>query len=97
MILLSQTITHMRQKFEALQEQAARVGRKINANKTKETRILSPANAGNTSCPGEIRKRVTTFTYLGGLITTTDRTEEDVEARCRKAQVALSILRPIWR
>ena len=34
-VLLSQKITHMRQKFEALQEQAARVGLKVNAAKTK--------------------------------------------------------------
>lgn len=34
---------------------------------------------------------------LGSLINTTGGTEEDVEARCRKAPTALSILRPIWR
>ena len=39
MVLLSQKITHMRQKFAALLEQAARVGLKINASKTKEMRI----------------------------------------------------------
>ena len=33
--------------------------------------------------------------YIG--IVTSGGTEEDVEARCRKAQVAFSILRPIWR
>ena len=87
----------MRQKFAALLEQAARVGLKINASKTKEMRIRSPANTGNINCVGEVLEQVSAFTYLGNLITTSGGTEEDVEARCRKAQVAFSILRPIWR
>ena len=87
----------MRQKFAALLEQAARVGLKINASKTKEMRIRSPPNTGNINCVGEVLEQVSAFTYLGSLITTSGGTEEDVEARCRKAQVAFSILRPIWR
>ena len=87
----------MRQKFATLVEEAARVGLKINASKTKEMRIRSPANTGNINCVGEVLEKVSAFTYLGSLITTTGGTDEDVEARCRKAQVALSILRPIWR
>ena len=97
MVLLSQKITHMRQKFTTLVEQGARVGLKINASKTKEMRIRSPANTGNINCVGEVLEQVLALTYFGSLITTTGGTEEDVEARCRKAQVAFSILRPIWR
>ena len=97
MVLLSQKITHMRPKLVALVEQAARVGLKINASKTKEMRIRSPANTGNINCVGEDLEHVSAFTYLGSLIATTGGTEEDVEASCRKAQVAFSILRPIWR
>ena len=47
LVLLSQKIARMRQKLEALQEQAARVGLKVNAAKTKEMRIWSSANRGN--------------------------------------------------
>ena len=97
MVLLSQKITHMRQTFATLLEQAARVGLKINASKTKEMRIRSPENTGNINCDGEFLEQVSAFTYLGSLITTSGGTEEDFEARCRKAQVAFSILRPIWR
>ena len=60
-------------------------------------RIRSPANTGNINCVGEVLEQVSAFTYLGSLITTTGGTEEDVEASCRKAQVAFSISRPIWR
>ena len=80
MILLSQKITHMRPKFAALLEQAARVGLKINASKTKEMRIRSPANTGNINCVGEVLEQVSAFTYLGSLITTSGGTEKDVEA-----------------
>ena len=97
MVLPRQNITHMRQKFAVLVEQAARVGLKINATKTKEMRIRSPANTGNINFVGEVLEQVLAFTYLGSLITTTSGTEEDVDARCRKAQLAFSILRPIWR
>lgn len=54
MVLLSQKIAHMRQKFAALLEQAARVGLKINTSKTKEMRIRCPANTGNINCVGEV-------------------------------------------
>ena len=89
----------MRQKFTTVVEQGARVGLKINASKTKEMRmrIRSPANTGNINCVGEVLEQALALTYFGSLITTTGGTEGDVEARCRKAQVAFSILRPIWR
>ena len=48
-VLLSQK----RQKFEALQEQGARVGLKVNAAKTKDIRIRSLGNAGSISYAGE--------------------------------------------
>ena len=68
MVLLSQKITHMKQKFAVLVEQAASVGLKINASKTKEMRIRSPANTGNINCVGEVLEQVLAFTYLGSLI-----------------------------
>ena len=52
----------MKQKFVVLVEQAARVGLKINASKTKEMRIWSPANTGNINCEGEVLEQVSAFT-----------------------------------
>ena len=92
LVLLIQKIAHMRQKLEAMQKQAARVGLKVNASKTTKMRIRFPANAGNISCAGEALARVTAFTYLGSLINTKGGTEEDVEARCRKVQAGFFIL-----
>ena len=61
MVLPSQKITHMRQKFVALVEQAARGGLKINSSKTKEMRTESPANTGNINCVGEVLEQVSAF------------------------------------
>ena len=85
------------QVFYALQQQAARVGLKVNASKTKSMRIRSPANTEDITCGVEILKQVTAFTYLGSLVSITGSTEEDVKARCRKAQSAFCMLRPVWR
>ena len=96
LVFLCQKITHARQKFEALQGQADRVGLKVNASKTKEMRIRAPPNTGDIMRRGKALEQVTVFTYLGSIVTTTGGTEEDVEARCRKAQVAFSMLGPVW-
>ena len=66
-------------------------------NMRQKFAALVEQGTGNINSVGEVLEQVTAFTYLGSLITTTGGTEEDVEARCRKAQVAFSILRPIWR
>lgn len=68
----------------------------MNAPWTKEVRFRS-ANTGEVTCGGETLEQVTVFKYLSGLITATGSTEEDAEARCKKAQIAFYILRPIWR
>lgn len=91
-VLLSQKIDHTRQKVEALQEQAARIGLKVNATKTKEMRIRSPAKTGNISRAGEILEGVTAFLHLSSIITAIGGPEEDVGARCRKVQAAFSSL-----
>lgn len=64
MVLLNPKIIHMRQRFEALQEQvqAAKVELKVHATKTKEIEDSFPGNAGNISYAGEILEWVTGFT-----------------------------------
>lgn len=62
MILLSQKVTHIQQKLQAVQEKAARVGLKVNASQTKEMKIWSTVNTGNIVCAGDVLKWVTDFT-----------------------------------
>ena len=60
-------------------------------------RIRAPANAGDIMYRRKALEQVTVVTYLVSIVTTTGGAEEDVEASCRKAQVAFSMLRPVWR
>ena len=63
MILLSQKVTHIQQKLQAVQDKAARVGLKLNASQAKEMKIWSPVNTGNNIvCAGDVLKWVTDFT-----------------------------------
>ena len=78
LVLLSEKVSHIRKKLEALQEQAARTGLKVSAYNTKERRIRSSANTRDITCGGEVLEQVMAFAYLGSLIATTGGTEEDV-------------------
>ena len=96
-VLLSQKIAHACKKFQALQEEAAKVGLKVNNTKTKERRMGTPCNAGNILCNDQPLERVESFTYLGSIVNTTGGSDEDVESRSRKAQAVFYLLRPIWK
>ena len=91
LIMRSQTITDARQKFEAFQEQADRVGLNVNASKTKEMRIRAPPNAGDAMCRGKALEQVTVFTYLGSIVTTTEGREEDVASCLLHVKTSLEI------
>jgi hypothetical protein len=96
-VLLSQKIAHAREKFEALQDEAAKVGLKVNKTKTKEMRVGTPSNAGSILCKDQPLERVESFTYLGSIVNTAGGSDEDVETRCRKAQAVFYLLRSIWK
>ena len=46
---------------------------------------------------GEAVERVSEFTYLGSIINETGRTDEDITARIRKAQLTFLMLMPVWK
>ena len=97
-VLFTQTIYNpCTSEVEALQDEAAKVGRKVNNIKTKEMRVGTPSNAENILCKDQQLERVEAFTYLGNIITTTEGSDEDVEARCKKAQAMFYMLRPVWK
>ena len=79
-----------------LETTAKKVGLYINPSKTKSMRI-NANNANKTKIRGAELEDVTQFTYLGSVISTTGGTDEDIQARKRKAQQAFAILKPIWR
>jgi hypothetical protein len=65
--------------FENLENEATKVGLKINVNKSKEIRIAM--NNNETLCIySETTERVTQFAYLWRIINNTGDTEADIMA-----------------
>jgi hypothetical protein len=81
--------------LERTEKEAAKVGLKININKSKEMRIAT--NNNEALCiHGETIERVPKFTYLLGIIDNTGGAEADTMARIQKAQTTFSPLNKIW-
>ena len=70
--------------LERKEKEAAKVGLKINVNKSKEMRITM--NNNETLCiHSETTERVTQFAYLGSIIKNTGGTEANTTSHIRKA------------
>ena len=95
LVLFSRTQGHLQEKTTKLQEEASKQGLTINTDKTKTMRVnaknLNPITVG-----GAELEDVEKFTYLGCVVTRTGGTEEDVEARVRKARNSYHSLKKIW-
>ena len=94
-VLSSHTLGHIHQKTTKLEEEAAKLGLIINSDKTKSMRI-NARNPDPVTVSGAQVEDVEKFTYLGCIATRTGGTEEDVEARIRKARNSYHDLRKIW-
>jgi hypothetical protein len=80
--------------LERIEREAAKVGLKINVNKSKEMRI---AMNNETFCKhSKAIERVTQFAYLGSIIDNAGAKEADTTARIRKAQTAFCALNRSW-
>ncbi|XP_045171092.2 uncharacterized protein LOC123533508 [Mercenaria mercenaria] len=93
--LLSSKFQHMQQKTEKLKENASSIGLKINSRKTKvmrlNARIQTPVKIDQTNI-----EDVETFTYLGGIITSKEGSDEDIDSRIGKGRNQFRRLRKIW-
>ena len=94
--LMSQKQQHMQQKTDRLTEEAAKTGLKVNKEKTEVMKINAKQN-NPIMLEGHNLKEVTSFTYLGSVISTTGGADEDIKARINKARHAFVTLRPIWK
>ena len=93
--LLAHSTRAMQTMLERTVREAAKVGLKINVNKSKEMRIAMKNN--KILCiHGETMERMTQFAYLGSIINNTGGTEVDITTRIRKTQAAFSTLNKIW-
>lgn len=94
--LLSHSRHHMQEKTSRLEETAASAGLRINRTKTKVMRVRNQDTQPITLKTGDIEE-VTSFTYLGSVVSATGGTEEDIKARLNKARVSFRSLDRIWR
>ena len=88
--------THATTKTDNLAQKASKTGLQINLEKT-ETRTLfkmqdKPIKVGDSEL-----KEVTSFTYLGSIVSVIGGSDKDIKARIGKARHAFITLRPVWR
>ena len=86
----------MQQKMDSIQQESAKHDLVINTDKTKSLRLCHQHNTP-VKIGEEQVEDVTTFQYIGSLISHSGGAEEDVKARIRKAQTAFTMLNPVWR
>ena len=93
--LLSQKLQHMQEKTSILEETAAKIGLKINKEKTKIMRI-NTTNTDPIKLRNEDLEEVEEFTYLGSKVNTTGGTDNDIKIRICKARTAFNLLKKVW-
>ena len=94
--LMSQRQQHMQQKTDKLTAEAAKTGLRVNKDKTEVMKI-NPKQNNAITLEGQNLTEVTSFTYLGSIVSTTGGADEDIKARINKARHAFVTLRPIWK
>jgi hypothetical protein len=94
--LLSHSLTHMQSKTDVLQGTAAATGLHINAQKTKFMGI-NAQHQRSITLEGQAIEEVEKFTYLGSVVGKKGGSDEDIEARIKKARQSFIMLRPIWK
>ena len=93
--LLSSKHQDIQSKTQRLHINANQVGLKINTKKTKVIRLNSRIKDPVKIDDQEIED-VNTFTYLGGIVTSTGGCDEDINNRLGKAKVQFRRLKKIW-
>mgnify|MGYP002637338025 FL=1 len=94
--LLSSKFQHIQLKTDKLQENASKIGLKINSSKTKVMR-MNTTNNNPVKLNEKDLEDVDTFTYLGGIVTTKGGCDNDMDNRLKKAKGQFSRLRKIRR
>lgn len=94
--LLSHSLREIKTKLDDLQEHSHEIGLKINPRKTKNLRINNKSEEALMLGEEDIEK-VSSFCYLGSIISEDGGTTEDIRCRIKKATAAFAQLRPIWK
>ena len=94
--LLSSTIDHLHHKTEKLEENAGRVGLKLNAKKCKVLKVNSKRETPiivNNNTVEEVDK----FCYLGANVSSDGGSNADIKKRIALACAAMKKLHRIWQ
>ena len=94
--LLSSKFQHIQMKTNKLQENASKIGLKVNTAKTKIMR-MNTTNTNPVRLNDKDLEDVDSFTYLGGVVTSKGGCDNDIDNRLKKAKGQFSRLRKIWR
>ncbi|CAH8834294.1 unnamed protein product [Trichobilharzia szidati] len=98
--LMSHKIEDLQAKTDKLVEEAAKTGLQVNIDKTEVMKITNQQQQQHPvpiTINGRDLKEVTSFTYLGSIVSTTGGTDEDVKSRIGKARNTFINLKPIWK
>uniref|UniRef100_A0A914WQC5 Reverse transcriptase domain-containing protein n=1 Tax=Plectus sambesii TaxID=2011161 RepID=A0A914WQC5_9BILA len=93
--MLATTKPALQRMTISLEEEAAKVGLRISAEKTKVLTVNRKTKANITVGDKEIEE-VKKFTYLGSVMTGDGGSDEDVDARIGKAAAVFKRMRPMW-
>ena len=94
--LLSHTERHIQSKTSNLQKNSSILGLKININKT-EALSLNTSEPPNIELNGQQISCISSFTYLGSIVTSDGGAEQEIKTRLGKARSAFQRLRNIWK
>ena len=93
--LLSHRSIDLEAKTSALDQQGNKIGLRINQGKTKTMR-MNVTNPSKFKINEEELEDVTSFTYLGSIISNDGGTDKDIKCRIGKAAAVFKSLKPIW-
>ena len=95
--LFSTTHRGMTKATALLEETAGSVGLQVNKKKTKVMKMQLKHETPPITVDGEDLEDVSSFVYLGTMVTDQGGGREDLECRVRKATSAFGRLRKVWR
>ena len=93
--LLSSSGSHLSEKTARLNNNARKVGLKINTKKTKWMSTGCKRNC-QIRIDGHEVEKIDQFSYLGSMIDVQGGADADVKTRIAKARQAFTSLKPIW-
>lgn len=94
--MMAQRFSDIKGKLEDLERAAGKAGLQISSCKTKEIRINSTVDERLQVNNVEVEE-VDSFVYLGSVVGKSGGSDEDVEARIKKARGTFSQLWKVWR